>query len=95
VLAFCTRSWQRGAETRLPTTSTTASLVRITRVLQRFGIPHVPGEPGIAELSALQFDEDMAFEDAVVEHHICEAINIINNYQLLARLETAAVAELE
>lgn len=65
-------------------------------------IPAVPGDIGVqlanvfvAECGDLQFHQDMAFENAVIEHEVHEVVTVTDQDTLLPRLETETVAQLE
>ena len=47
----------------------------------------------MAELFELELDEDMAFEDAVVEHQIDETVLVADQDALLAGFEAEAVPQ--
>ena len=52
---------------------------------------HVDGELGrvlVAEALRLELDEDMALEDAVVEDEVDPVIAVVDEYLLLARLDS-------
>ena len=49
----------------------------------------------MAERGKFQFHQDMAFENAVIEHEIHEVVAVADQDTLLPRLETETVAQLE
>jgi hypothetical protein len=49
----------------------------------------------VGECFDFEFDEDVAFEDAVIEYQVYEAVVAANENALLPRLETEAVTEFE